>query len=152
MNRILILDIDGVLITTPTWKPDHLHHDGYSDFNSKCVDNLNALFDFDNFEIWLSSSRRSAKTLPEFNLIFEARGIKKKIIGYLPEHPCRMSRKEEIEKFIIENDITRFLIIDDDKSLNNLEDEIKKWWIKTDLMLGFDLNKLSESRRILNLT
>lgn len=56
MNKVLlILDLDGVLITTPTWKADEIDSDGYSKFSRNCVSNLNRLLATANFEIWLSS-------------------------------------------------------------------------------------------------
>jgi len=52
MRRItLILDLDGVLITTPIWKADEIDSDGYSKFNMNCVQNLNKLLIQSDFEI-----------------------------------------------------------------------------------------------------
>jgi histidinol phosphatase-like enzyme len=42
---VLFLDLDGVLITTPAWKPDEIDSDGYSKFEQSCVDNLNQLLE-----------------------------------------------------------------------------------------------------------
>ena len=68
MKNLLLLDIDGVLITTPPWKQDVIHNDGYSEFNETNVANLNKLLSkIDNVEIWLSSTRRLKKRLAEFN-------------------------------------------------------------------------------------
>lgn len=75
-SKILILDIDGVLITTPPWKADQMDTDGYSKFNHDCVENLNELLTIEDYNIWLSSTRRMVKTLDEFNSIFEHRKIK----------------------------------------------------------------------------
>lgn len=122
MKLILILDLDGVLITTPPWKADEMDADGYSSFNMNCVNNLNTLLSQADFEIWLSSTRRTVKTLQEFNQIFANRKIKKEIGGFLPHYPDCKSRKDEIEKFIEESNISNFLIIDDDKSLNEIHE------------------------------
>tara|TARA_R110002033_G_scaffold170433_3_gene212934 strand:+ start:86451 stop:87167 length:717 start_codon:yes stop_codon:yes gene_type:complete len=146
----LILDLDGVLITNPSWKADRIHSDGYSDFNESCVENLNQLLSLSEFDIWLSSTRRTAKTLTEFNLIFKNRGIKKDIIGFLPEYADCKNRKEEVLKFITEFKITDFLIIDDDKSLNGLESGIKKYLISTELVKGFNSEKLKEATEKIN--
>ena len=43
MKNAILLDLDGVLITTPNWKPDEIHCDGYSVFNKVAVANLNGL-------------------------------------------------------------------------------------------------------------
>ncbi|MEP0597811.1 HAD domain-containing protein [Nonlabens ulvanivorans] len=144
-NKLLILDLDGVLITNPSWKADRIDSDGYSEFNKSCVENLNRLLTLVEFDIWLSSTRRTVKTLTEFNLIFKNRGIKKEIIGFLPEYANCINRKEEILKFIAEFKVSNFLIIDDDKSLNGLESEIKEKLILTELMKGFNLERLNEA-------
>lgn len=149
----LILDLDGVLITNPAWKADRIHSDGYSDFNESCVENLNRLLTLAEFDIWLSSTRRTTKTLTEFNLIFKNRGIKKDIVGFLPEYEDCRNRKHEVEKFIAEFNISDFLIIDDDKSLNELESQVKNRLISTELTIGFNSEKLIEAtEKIKNLT
>ena len=143
-NTILILDLDGVLITTPSWKSDEIDSDGYSKFNEKCVENLNKLLSLSQFEIWLSSTRRTMKTLDEFNLIFANRNIKQKIQGFLPEYKACKNRREEIELFIEEFCVSNFLIIDDDKSLNGLSFGYKKKLISTKLQKGFNGEKFME--------
>ena len=133
----MILDLDGVLITNPSWKADEIHADGYSDFNKSCVENLNRLLTLTGFEIWLSSTRRTAKTLAEFNQMFQNRGVKKEITGFMPEYTDRTNRKEEVSKFLSEIGNADFLIIDEDKSLNGMERKIKIFvkasviWCKT---------------------
>ncbi|MBU2930169.1 HAD domain-containing protein [Winogradskyella psychrotolerans] len=149
-DKLLILDLDGVLLTNPSWKADRIHSDGYSEFNESCVENLNRLLTLAEFDIWLSSTRRTVKTLTEFNLIFKNRGIKKAIVGFLPKYSHCRNRKEEILNFITEFKTSDFLIIDDDKSLNGLESEIKKKLILTVLTKGFDSEKLKEAINKIN--
>lgn len=144
-KTVLILDLDGVLITTSPWKPDEIHPDGYSDFNAESVKNLNDLLQFANFEIWLSSTRRTVKSLEEFNQIFKNRNIEGEIIGFLPSHKHRLSRREEIEYFIEQRKLVDYLIIDDDKSLNGLVD--KSRLVLTELLVGFNREKLIEAKR-----
>lgn len=137
----LILDLDGVLITTPMWKADEIDSDGYSKFNEDCVTNLNKLLSIREFEVWLSSTRRTIKALSEFNQIFKKRNIKTSISGFLPEYDDCRTRKDEILRFIEEHNTSNFLIIDDDKSLNGLEEKYKKKLILTELQKGFDKEK-----------
>jgi hypothetical protein len=139
----LILDIDGVLITTPPWKPDSVHADGYSDFNEKCVANLNQLLSTAQFEIWLSSTRRTVKTLDEFNQIFSNRLIKQEIVGFLPASDISTRRKDEVEAFIRSRQLTDFLVLDDDSSLNDFSHPEKA--VVTRLTIGFDEEKLEEA-------
>jgi len=141
-KTILILDLDGVLITTPSWKADEIAPDGYSVFNKKCVDNLNNLLSKSAFDIWLSSTRRTVKSLEEFNTIFENRNIKEPIIGFLPEYENCKSRADEVVRFIEEFEILNFIILDDDKSLNGIKENYKKQLVLTELQKGFDNEKL----------
>ena len=146
MNKtILLLDLDGVLITTPIWKADEMDADGYSKFAPHCVDNLNKLLSHSEFDIYLSSTRRTAKTLEEFNQIFENRGIKNKITGFLPEYEDCKTRKDEIQRFINAFNISNFLIIDDDKSLHGLEEKFKKHLVLTEFQKGLDHEKLNSA-------
>lgn len=149
-KKKLILDLDGVLIITPPWKKDVMHKDGYSDFDANCINNLNQLLKVVDFEIWLSSTRRTHKTLEEFNSIFENRGVSTKIKGFLPNYSDCKSRKEEIEQFLLANKIADFIIIDDDKSLNGLQKEYKSKLIHTELLQGFTSEKLEEALAIFN--
>ena len=144
-DKLLILDLDGVLITNPSWKADRIDSDGYSEFNESCVENLNQLLTLAEFDIWLSSTGRTVKTLTELNQIFKNRGIKKEIVGFLPEYADCKNRKEEVMKFIEEFKESDFLIIDDDKSLNGLESGIKEKLILTELNKGFNSEKLKEA-------
>lgn len=149
-SKVLLLDLDGVLILTPPWKSDIIENDGYSAFDKKCVDNLNNLLDAFEFDIWLSSTRRLNKTLKEFNTIFRNRGITQKIKGFVPKYQVKLNRREELTKFITLKTLEAFLIIDDDKSLNGLNDEFKKGLVLTDPYLGFNIQKLHEAYQLLN--
>ncbi|WP_299683084.1 HAD domain-containing protein [uncultured Tenacibaculum sp.] len=145
MKKVLILDLDGVLITTPPWKSDTIHIDGYSDFNQNCVSNLNKLLEYADIEIWLSSTRRLRKTLSEFNQIFRNRKIQKEISGFLPAYENCKNRREEVLRFLLDYHINDFIILDDDKSLNSLKEEIKQKLILTELTIGFNSEKLKEA-------
>lgn len=142
---MLILDLDGVLITTPSWKQDLIASDGYSQFNKNCVQQINRLLDTQDFEIWLSSSRRKGQTLAVLNTIFSNRGISYPIAGLLPVYENKMNRKEEIELFLSADQYTDFLIIDDDKSLNGLGLSYKSKLVLTQYLKGFDQEKYLEA-------
>ena len=150
MKPILLLDLDGVLITTPSWKADQIHEDGYSAFNKTAVENLNELLANTNADIWLSSTRRMNKSLEEFNTIFSNRRIERKLAGFVPHGTLSESRLEEINAFLDLKPGQKFIIIDDDNSLQDLTEERKKYWIKTNAMIGFDKEKLQEAIRLVN--
>lgn len=145
MKKIkLLLDLDGVLITSPPWRPDEIDIDGYSVFNSKCVKNLNKLLDFADFEIWLSSARRKFKSIEEFNKIFQFRGINQNIVGYLPINNDYIKRCVEIEHFIKNPGIEPYLVIDDDKSL--IDFSHKDHLVLTQHLIGFNHEMLEEAK------
>ncbi|BDD05572.1 HAD domain-containing protein [Aureibacter tunicatorum] len=146
----LILDLDGVLITTATWKADEIDSDGYSKFNTTCVSNLNRLLKTKKFDIVLSSTRRTVKSLDDFNEIFMFRQINSPITEFLPNYKNCRNRKEEIECYIQEVDIKDFLIIDDDKSLNDANQFIKDRLIQTELLKGFNTDKLKEAINVIS--
>lgn len=145
----LLLDLDGVLITTPMWKADEIDTDGYSKFNDGCVRNLNILLEAANFEIVLSSSRRKMKSIDEFNLIFKNRMINQSITAYVPISDGPKNRKEEITSYLVENAIDDFLIIDDDKSLCELLPEYNKKFILTSYMNGLNQDKVNEALKLI---
>lgn len=147
---ILLLDLDGVLITDAIWKVNEMDTDGYSKFNSQCIDNLNQLLTIANFEIWLSSARRLNMSLPEFREIFKHRKIAKDIKGFVPIYLHALTRKQEIESFIDEFQPKHYLIIDDDKSLHHLPTDIQKHWVKTRLMKGLDSERLQKAINIVS--
>lgn len=145
----IILDIDGVLITTPLWKPDALHKDGYSDFNETCVRNFNKLASTVTIEVMLSSSRRKTKTLAEFRQIFDNRGIEATVTGFIPVLADATHKSEEIKAYLEETKVRNYLIIDDDLSLNDLPPHIRKNCIFTTYARGFDEQALAQAREVI---
>ncbi|MCW3072045.1 MAG: hypothetical protein JWO44_1935 [Bacteroidetes bacterium] len=144
MKNVILLDIDGVLIITPPWKPDVLHADGYSDFDKKSVAHLNVLLAGANAELWLSSSRCMNKSLEEFNELFSNRGIKQELKGYV-SGTDDYGRIARINAFLDHEPVKNFLILDDDASLDDLDAGRKKSWVKTFPLLGFDHERLEEA-------
>jgi len=136
MNNIILLDLDGVLITTAPWRSDEMHEDGYSNFNPICVENLNRIIKDTGYDIILSSARRVDVRIDKMNKYFQARGVDKLIKDYVPIYREANNRREEVEMFLEEYQPENYLILDDDKSLSGASEEIKKNWIQTSLMIG----------------
>ena len=145
MKNVILLDLDGVLITTPSWKPDKFHLDGYSDFNETSIQNFNKLLENINAELWLTSSRRTGKTLNEFKEIFRNRNIVNELKGFIPSGTGGVDRLTEINAFLDHEPIRNFLIIDDDNSLQGLDTTRKQFWVKTNPLMGFDEEKLLDA-------
>jgi hypothetical protein len=145
MKNVVILDLDGVLITTPPWRQDEMCEDNYARFKSDAVNNLNVLLNEADAELWLISGRRKRKSLEEFNIIFKARNISKELSGMVPVYFEYIPRIEEFKDFINDESIKNFLLIDDDTSLDGLEEDLKNFWVKTHPMIGFSKEKLEEA-------
>ena len=75
----------------------------------------------------------------EWNKIFELRGInvsKISKINNAKKATDIKKRNVEIEEWFLNNRTAEFLILDDDKILNELTDNLKNRWIQIDPMLG----------------
>ena len=98
----------------------------------------------------MSSSRRKATSLEDFQGIFERRGIQGRLTGFLSNYPHCTSRKEEILAFLPTIASQGFIILDDDKSLNGLAPSYKKRLVLTSYLQGFKEEQLSLALVILN--
>ena len=86
----------------------------------------------------------------EWKSIFKNRGINIEKIKALPENIHNLSRKDEIINwFHLNNHHEEFIIIDDDKSLNELPDFLKKNLIQTSAHIGFTEEHLKAIKSIL---
>lgn len=140
MKTIVILDLDGVLITTPSWRACTILADGFSQFNSEAVEHLNVFLSNINAELWLISDRRKGYSLDDFKGFFANRGIRCELTGLVPNYG-NISRREELERFVEDNKLDNFIIIDDDNSLQN--SAYKDRWYRTYPLIGLT-NEINE--------
>lgn len=135
MDNVILLDLDGVMITTKPWESDFNLADDFAEFNPKAVIKLNQLLKETGFDIVLTSARRYAHDIEQMNEFFKTRGIEGNIIGYLPLYDVnlRYSRYDEVMRFIMKHRPEHYMIIDDDKSLAKFGNDK---WLKTDPMIG----------------
>ena len=105
------------------------------------------------FKHTLSSSRRRMTDLGAFNQIFKFRNIVTPISGFLPVigETHLVSRKEEIESFVLDLPDESYIILDDDKTLNGLNATIKKRWVATAPLIGLDQNALKKMMDLLKI-
>lgn len=136
---ILLLDIDGVLETSPSWKQPEFLEDKFYKFNDNSRKNFIEVINKINPEIILTTTHRINYNLTEWNKIFELRGInvsKISKINNAKKATDIKKRNVEIEEWFLNNRTAEFLILDDDKILNELTDNLKNRWIQIDPMLG----------------
>ncbi len=135
MDNVILLDLDGVMITTKPWESDFILADDFAEFNPKAVAKLNQILKETGYDIVLTSARRYAYDIDQMNEFFKTRGIEGTIIDYLPLYDLglRYSRFDEVMRFIQKYRPNNYLVIDDDKSLNKLGGDKL---ILTDPMIG----------------
>lgn len=147
----ILLDIDGVMVTTPSWKPVKYLDDNFAAFDAAAVKFLNKIIQKTNASIILTTSHKSTFNNIEWKAIFEKRGIKTNSIECLEKNYENLNRKEEILRwFKNRTDNDNYVIIDDDKSLNGLSTDIKKNFIMTDKHIGINEEVATDAIEILN--
>lgn len=133
---LFFLDIDGVMVPAKGWKTPELLHDGFPAFSSKASITLQDLI-ADGDTIMLTTSHKSRFSMEEWKNIFYNRGIIVQHVRSLPANSNNLSRKEEILNWFSTNHIGEdFVIIDDDKSLNELPDFLKENLVQTSPYIG----------------
>jgi ribosome-interacting GTPase 1 len=143
------LDIDGVMVHANPQKPVELEVDGFYKFNETAVNILKCVLYKTKDEVILSTSHRYRYSTLKWKEIFEIRGIEMNNISIIQGsyNSCtRVTRKTEIQQWIVENKINYndVVIIDDDKSLNDLPKSLKDRLVLTNPYTGLnDIDDLS---------
>lgn len=151
MNYIL-LDLDGVMITTPSWRMAEMLDDGFSDFNPRAVVQLNRIITQTSIAIILTTSHRHSYSVEAWHQLFEKRAILHTVIEImLSTNDFTASRASQIsEWYQKEGKEKNFVAIDDDTSLNGLDTEIKSRCVLTKPMVGLDEPSADLAIQILN--
>lgn len=142
----VFLDIDGVMVHANPHKRVDMEEDGFYKFMPVAISILNSI---SNAEIILSTSHRFRFSINEWIEMFQNRGIQFNSLSIIEIEPSiKISRRDEIEEWINKNqyDCNDLLIIDDDKSLNELPVHLKNRLILTNSYIG--LNKMDELEQI----
>ncbi len=146
---LILLDIDGVMVPTTTWKPTEILSDGFANFSERAVSNLQTIISSTGATILLTTSHKSRFNNSQWELIFKTRGIIAKIETLEPndEH---LNRKDELLRWFANTTIREsFVIIDDDKSLHGLPENLKSKAIITSGTVGLVNNEVIEAIGIL---
>lgn len=152
---LVYLDIDGVMVSADSWKRPEILEDGFMDFKPKAVCSLNRIISDTSAKIVLTTSHKHLYSLTEWKKIFEKRNIQVSEITRLPENNNQLTRKQELLNWFNVNGITEeFIIIDDDKTLNELPEFLKSRLIQTYGSIGLTdslaeeaINKLRNSQK-----
>ena len=149
---LIFLDIDGVMAPAKSWQRPDILEDGFVDFSSKAVTVLQDILAQNlNSTIILTTSHKSRFSLSQWKIIFERRGLKVNKLESLNDNNDFQSRKVEILNWFESNDIHEdFIIIDDDKSLNDLPTFYKDRLILTSSLVGLNESHWADIQDIVN--
>jgi hypothetical protein len=126
---IILLDIDGVLVTEPSWRKVENGPDGFMLFNKQSAENLAFILAETNAHVVLTTTHRISFDVEKWVEIFASRGINISTISKINNKRSlaeMQDRGTEIKAWVDENAHQQnYVIIDDDPSINNLPDSIK---------------------------
>lgn len=149
---IILLDIDGVLVTTGGWKKQEILSDNFAQFNLIAVENLNRLILETNASILLTSSHRNKHTSIEWKRIFETRGIRVSDIESIKkgDSGSQINRAALVTEWINKSGKKKhFVIIDDDTSLYSLPSFIQDKCVITKPLIGLGKPETEKAINIL---
>ena len=137
---LIFLDIDGVMAPAKSWQRPDILEDGFVDFSSKAVRVLQDILAQNAITtIILTTSHKSRFSLSQWKIIFERRGLNVNKLESLNDNTDFQSRKVEILTWFDSNDVQEdFIIIDDDKSLNDLPKFYKDRLVLTSSLIGLN--------------
>jgi len=144
--------IDGVMAPAKSWQRPDILEDGFVDFSSKAVSVLqDILAQNANTTIILTTSHKSRFSLSQWKAIFERRGLRVNEVKSLNDNTDFQSRNVEILNWFDSNDVQEdFIIIDDDKSLNDLPTFYKDRLILTSSLVGLNESHWADIQDIVN--
>jgi hypothetical protein len=149
---LIFLDIDGVMVPAKGWQlPDTLS-DGFPVFSIKATAALKRLI-ANNCKVILTTSHKSNYTNDQWKQIFEVRGLQIKHLECLPANTQNLSRKEELLGwFNINNCGEDFIILDDDKGLNDLPQHLKNHLVQISPFIGLTEDDIDTAEAMLDVS
>jgi hypothetical protein len=149
---LILLDIDGVMVPANIWKRPEFLNDGFPMFSNRAVHALQKIISETDANIVLTTSHKSKYNDTQWREIFESRGIIANSISQLPDNYSNLNRKDEILRWHRSNQDhpENFVVIDDDKLLNDLPTVIKSNLILTSPSVGLTDELADDAIEILN--
>lgn len=135
---LILLDIDGVMVPASGWKAPELLDDGFPDFSAKATKALNKIIAATNAAIVLTSSHKSRYSDELWKQMFAKRGIAAVISKLDSANELRGRKTEILHWFNSCKQQQSFVIIDDDKSLNDLPLHLKNRLLLTSSLISLN--------------
>jgi hypothetical protein len=145
---LILLDIDGVMVSGASWRAPEILEDGFPSFSQRAITGLKRIIAETGATVVLTSSHKSTYGLSQWKAIFGKRGIDVSI-DKLEDNYEQLDRKYEILKWLDGKKEEHFVIIDDDKSLNGLPPDVKKKFVLTSSIVGLNDENASSAIEIL---
>lgn len=147
---LILLDIDGVMVPASAWKRPEFLNDGFPVFSDRATEALQKIISETSANLLLTTSHKSNYSISEWNAIFKLRGITVTKIERLEGNSLNTNRKDEILNwFSSTNSKEKFVIIDDDKSLNALPSNLKEKLVLTSPLVGLTMDMAFDAIAIL---
>ena len=150
---VILLDLDGVLITTPAWRAVETEPDGFCKFDARATANLAALLAATHAAVVLTTSHRLHYSLAQWTAFFHARGLVPAAITKVNDRttlPPAGSRAAEIAAWVAQPGApANYVVLDDDLSLHGLPPAIKNRCVITKPLRGLDADATQRALHIL---
>ncbi|MEZ2337616.1 HAD domain-containing protein [Mucilaginibacter sp. RCC_168] len=148
---LILLDIDGVMVPANSWKKPEFMEDGFPMFNLNSVKALQRIISETNASVVLTTSHKTKYKVSQWKDLLKSRGINPKRVQRLSTNSLYVSRKDEILEWYLKKHVPNeeFVIIDDDKMLNGLPENLKGNLILTSPSVGLTDDLADEAISIL---
>lgn len=149
---VILLDLDGVLITTPAWRAVETEPDGFFKFNARATANLAALLTATNAAVVLTTSHRINYSLVQWTAFFHARGLAPAALTKVNDRttlPPPGARAAEIAAWVAAHGPANYMVLDDDPSLHGLSPALKSRCVITNPLLGLNADAAQRALAIL---
>ncbi|TVT42751.1 hypothetical protein FNT36_01255 [Hymenobacter setariae] len=150
---VILLDLDGVLITTPHWRAVENEPDGFFKFDARATANLATILAETNAALVLTTSHRINHSLAEWAAFFQIRGLAPAAISKVNDRttlPPAGSRADEVAAWVAAHGtLANYVVLDDDLSLHGLPPAIKSRCVITKPLLGLDADATQQALHIL---
>jgi hypothetical protein len=148
---VILLDLDGVLITTPAWRAVELAPDGFCLFNARATANLAAILAETRATLVLTTSHRIRYSVAQWTTLFNARGLFPAAITKVNDQatlPPAGARAGEIAAWVSQHAAANYVVLDD-LSLHGLPPALKSRCVFTKPLLGLDAEATQQALHIL---
>jgi hypothetical protein len=149
---VMLLDLDGVLITTPAWRAVATAPDGFCQFNARATANLAANLAETKAALVLTTSHRLRYSVAQWNALLNARGLFPAAVSKVNDRatlPPAGARAGEIAAWVSQQAAANYVVLDDDLSLHGLPAAIKSRCVFTKRLPGLNAEATRQALHIL---